>query len=190
MPLTLAPETRRSYTVPLVVAALALLAVFAALFYFNPHRQAELHAAHTDIFAPQTTFQQLPTRGAIHIVGAAPQVEQDLYAVVTVQVKDDLRLPLFVDEVDAKYRAADGSEADAVAPAAADLARVEQIFPQLKPLLPHPLLLGDTVPPKGSAEGQVLLHFPHLTAKDWQARKPSTLTVHFLHQDPITVDIP
>ena len=167
-----------------------LFLVIGAAFYFNPHHQSDLTATRTEIFAPQTAFAQMKSKGSMNIVGAAPEVEHDVYAIITIHVHDELRLPLFIDEVDGKYIGANGAEIDEVSPGSIDLARVQEVFPQLKALLPHPVLIGDTVPPKGSLDGQVLLHFGNITEEDWRSRKPSTLTVKFTHQDPISVTIP
>ena len=187
MSLNLDSAPRRSYGLPIVVAVIILTAAIGAAFYFNPHHTADLSVTHTDIFAPLTTFKT--PMGSLHIVGQAPHTEQHLYAVVTVHLQDNLRLPLFLDEVDGRYTAADGTTIDAVSPSAADLARTEEIFPQIKPLLPHPLSISDTVPPQTAVDGQILLHFGNIGEKDWQTRKPSTLTIHFTHQDPITATI-
>ena len=188
MPLTLASAERRSYAAPIVVAAIVLVLAIGAAFWFNPHHTADLTATRTDIFAPVTTFK--PVAGKLHVIGQKPATEQDLYAVVTLHLQNDLRLPIFIDEVDGSYDAAKGGELTAVAPATNDLDRMEQVFPQLKPMMPHPLLLGDTVAPKSSVDGQVVFHFAGLTADDWKTRKPSTLTLHFAHQDPITINMP
>ena len=169
---------------------IVLTLAIGAAFYFNPHHQSDLTATHTDLFAPQTTFSQMKGKASMNIVGGAPEVEHDIYAIITIHLHDELRLPLFIDEVDGKYVGSDGAQIDEVSPGSVDLARVQEVFPKLKALMPHPVLIGDTVPPKGSLDGQVLLHFGNITEDNWRSRKPSTLTVKFTHQDPVSVTIP
>ncbi len=187
MSLTLASEQRRNITTPVVLATVVLALVLGAALYLNPHRQGELHVVRVSIFTPQITYAA-PSR-PVHVIGQKAQVEQDLYAIVTIRLKNDLHLPVFVDEVDGKYISARDEEMDCVAPAAAELSRLEDIFPQVKQLMPHPVVMGDTVAPRSSLEGQVLLHFSGLGQKDWDARRPSTVTLHFVHQGPLTAPL-
>lgn len=191
MSLTLAPEQRRGYTIPIVLAILAPLLAIGIVLSRKPHHPSKLDVTHTVIFAPRTTFKaSTGGAGGVHIIGQQPQTEQNLYAVVTIHVHDGLRAPLYIAEVDGSYTGAAGDAQDAVAPSRADLVRMQEIFPELKPLMPHPLVMGDSIPAQGEAEGQVLLHYNALTEQDWAKRKPSTITMHFEHQDPLTATIP
>ena len=190
--LVFASEQRRNFTTPIVIAFIVLAIVIGAVFYFNPHRQGELSAVRTDIFAPETTFKAPAANyKGMNIVGQAPEVERELYAVVTIHIQNDHRLPAFLDEIDGKYIASNNDELTAISPGtASDLARVEEVFPGLKQLLPHPLFRGDTIPPKGSLDGQVLLSFGGVSADAWKTRKPSEIAVNFAHQKPMTAIVP
>ncbi len=190
MPLTLASAQRRNVAAPILIAIVVLAAIGGALFYFNPHHTADLTVTGTQIFAPVTEIKAPSvTVGGMHVVGQASSIESTLYVVVTVHLQNHLRLPLFLDGAEGKYIAPDNGELNALAPSPDDLERVEAAFPALKPLLPHPLVSGETVPPQSSVDGQVLLPFGRLSEAQWKARKPAPLTIHFRHQQPIPATV-
>jgi hypothetical protein len=186
--LNLGPAQERSPLKAILIALAILLAVAVAVFYLNPRKTAELSVTKTELYAAHTTFNA--ESSGVHVIGQGAHTEDDLYVVATVHIQDKLRLPIFISTITSTYTTQDNETLDTTAPGASDLARIEESFPALTPMMSHPLDLQSGIDPGGSAEGTVLLHFPGLTEKDWKARKSATLTVNLAHQAPQTITIP
>jgi len=111
-----------------------------------------------------------------------------------VSITDKLRLPLFLDSVSATMTT-DAGSTQATDVSAFDLPRLEQIFPQIAPLLrppvAPPLQFQDAVSPGATRVGTLVFLFPQISAKAWAAKKSATLTVNFAHDAaPISVPLP
>jgi hypothetical protein len=186
--LNLGPAEERSYLPAILVATAVLIVIGIAVFFLNPRKTADISVAKVDLYAPHTEFQSTP--GGSQIVGQGPSTEDDLYAVVTVRVTDDLRLPLFVDGTSVTMTAPDGSQTEAIGVPSTDYARLEQTFPQLTPLLTEPFTYGQQIDPKQTAEGRVLVLFSNTNEATWKARKSATITLNLRNQSPLTATIP
>ncbi len=186
--LNLGPTPERSPLKAVLLALTVLIVVAAAVFYLNPRKTAELSVPKVQLYAAHTTFNA--ESGGVHVIGQGAHTEDDLYVVATVHIEDKLRLPIFIDTVTSTYTTSDNETLDTTAPNTADLARIEESFPALTPMMSHPLDGQTQVGPGDTVEGTVLLHFPGLTEIDWKARKSATLTVNLAHQAPQTITIP
>ncbi len=174
---------------PAILAAAGILIVIAAaVFYFNPHKTAELTITRVQIYAAHTETKAMP--GTVHIIGANPHADDDLYVLLTVKLTDKLRLPLFIKDETATLTAPDHSVADSSAVQVPDLPNLYTTFPALQKLASDPLVRDTQVSPGQSAEGMVLLHFPGATEANWTGRQSATLTLDLFHQSPQTVTIP
>jgi hypothetical protein len=174
---------RRNFLVPGLIAFVILSGIFALVFWFNPHRVADLTVTHTAILPTHTVF-----KSGSNIVGAKDPAEDDLYVLATVRIDDKLRLPLFIEDITGTLTTDDG-DLTTSAVEKTDLANLYVTFPGLKPLASTPLLREIKVEPGGYAEGMVLLHFP-VTQAVWDQRKSATITIALYHQGPQTVTIP
>ena len=186
--LNLGPAPERSPLKAILIALAILIVVAVAVFYLNPRKTAELSVPKVQLYAAHTTFNA--ESGGVHVIGQGAHTEDDLYVVATVHIEDKLRLPIFIDTVTSTYTTSSDETLDTTAPNAADLARIEESFPALTPMMSHPLDRQTQIASGAPVEGTVLLHFPGLTEKDWKARKSATLTVHLAHQAPQTITIP
>jgi hypothetical protein len=195
--LSLAPAEQRSLLKPILIAVIALALIAFAVFWFNPRGVADVTVPHVDLFAPHTEFKSLTPKAGMHVlskdkvtgpIGAG--AEDNLYVVATVHIDNKLRLPIFVSSVEATITTADGEQHPAAVVHASELPRLEQMFPNIATLAPHPINDSDPAPPKGQLEGQVVLLFATLTADDWHKKKAADLTLVPAHQDPITVKLP
>jgi hypothetical protein len=186
--LNLGPAEERSYLPAILIAAAVLIVIAIAVFFLNPRKTADTSVTKVELYAPHTEFQATP--GGSHIIGQGPSAEDDLYAVVTVSVTDDLRLPLFVDATSVTLTAPDGSQTEALGVPVSDYPRLEQTFPQLTPLLTNPFTYGQQIAPKQTAVGSVLVLFPNTTEAAWKARKSATVTLNLRNQSPLTAPIP
>ena len=181
------PE-RRNIAVPilLALAVLALAAFF--LVRFTPHTTADVAITRVDLFPAHTVF-----KSETNVVGS-DQVQDDLYALVTVRITDRLRLPLFLKDFTATLVPSDGSLQPATsAVERGDLANLYTSFPALGKLAAAqtaPLLLRESrINPGQTVEGFVILHFP-VTPTVWAGRNDAILTMDLYHQQSLTISLP
>jgi hypothetical protein len=191
--LQIAPPPDDNPIIPkLVIAGVVMILIGVAVYMLNPRKTAVITVQKTELFAPHTEFKQMPGSG--QIIGAQAESEDNVYVVATVSITDKLRLPIFLDSGSATMTTDTGStQATNVAPL--DLPRLEQIFPQITPLVSSPaappLQFQDAVSPGATRVGIVVFLFPQISAKAWAAKKSATLTVNFAHDAaPINVALP
>jgi hypothetical protein len=191
--LQIAPPPDDNPIIPkLVIAGIVMILIGVAVYMLNPRKTAVITVQKTELFAPHTEFKQMPGSG--QTIGAQAESEDNVYVVATVSITDKLRLPIFLDSVSATMTTDTGStQATNVAPL--DLPRLEQIFPQITPLVSSPavppLQFQDAVSPGATRVGIVVFLFPQISAKAWAAKKSATLTVNFAHDAaPINVALP
>lgn len=192
--LRLAPPSDTNRLIPkLIVAGVVMAVVGVAVYMLNPRKTAEINVQKIALFAPHTEFKQMPSSS--QIIGAAPSSEDDVYVVATLSVEDKLRLPIFLTSTSATLTTKAGSAVEATVISPLDLARLEQTFPQILPLVSQPtappLQFQDAISSGATRVGTVVLLFPQITEKEWQAKKTATLTVHLAHDAaPIVVALP
>jgi hypothetical protein len=191
--LQIAPPPDDNPIIPkLVIAGVVMILIGVAVYMLNPRKTAVITVQKTQLFAPHTEFKQMPGSG--QIIGAQAESEDNVYVVATVSITDKLRLPIFLDSVSATMTTDTGStQATNVAPL--DLPRLEQIFPQITPLVRQPaappLQFQDAVSPGATRVGTLVFLFPQISAKAWAAKKSATLTVNLAHDAaPIEVPLP
>jgi hypothetical protein len=191
--LQIAPPPDDNPLIPkLVIAGVVMILFAAAVYMLNPRKTAVITVQKAEIYAPHTEFKQMPGSG--RIIGAPAESEDNVYVVATVSITDKLRLPLFLDSVSATMTT-DAGSTQATDVSAFDLPRLEQIFPQIAPLLrppvAPPLQFQDAVSPGATRVGTLVFLFPQISAKAWAAKKSATLTVNFAHDAaPISVPLP
>jgi len=192
--LQLAPPIDGNRLIPkLIIAGMVMTVIGAAVYLLNPSKTAQITVQKTAVFAPHTEFRQAPSSS--HLIGAAPESENDVYVVATLRIEDKLRLPLFLSSISSTMTKDEGTTLDATVISPLDLPRLEQTFPQITPLVtapaPPPLQFEDAITPGTARVGTVVLLFPQISEKQWRARKSSTLTVQFAHDAaPINVALP
>lgn len=192
--LQLAPPSDSNRLVPkLVIAGVVMVVIGVAVFLLNPRKTAEITVQQTQIFAPHTQFEE--TKSNSHIIGTAPETEDDVYLVATLKIEDKLRLPIFLTNTSAAMITKDGTKIEATVISPTDLPRLEETFPQVLPLVSPPaapsLQFQDAIAPGASRIGTVVLLFPQVSEKDWKARQSATLTLHLAHDAaPISVALP
>jgi len=192
--LKLAPPPDSHRLIPtLIIAGIVMTVIGAAVYMLNPRKTAEITVQKTELFAPHTEFKETPSSS--HIIGAAAESEDDVYVVATLSIQDKLRLPIFLTTTSATITKDDGTTLEATVISPLDLARLEQTFPQIGPLVsapaPPPLQFQDAIAPGTTRVGTVVLLFPQTTEKEWHAKKSATLTVRLAHDAaPIEVALP
>ena len=186
--LNLGPAPQTNPLKSILIAIVILAAIAAAVFYLNPRKTAELTISNVQLYAAHTATNS--QSDGFRIVGQAAETDDDLYIVATVNLQNKLRLPIFIQSIDATYTTPDNTIMDAQALNPTDIARLEETFPALTPLISNPLSFDPAIDPGTTAKGTILLHFSGLTEKSWKARKSATLTVNLAHQNPISITMP
>jgi hypothetical protein len=182
--LTFSQSERRSFLVPGIIVAVLVVVAFALIYFFTPHRIADLSVTRTAVLPTHTAF-----KSSTKVVGLGEQAQDDLYVLTTVRIDDKLRLPLIVNDITGTLTSADGTETDTSAIEKLDLPNLYVTFPALVPLSSAPLLRETEIAPGGHAEGMVILHFP-VDQATWDQRKSATVTINLYHQGEFTVTIP
>lgn len=177
------PE-RRSYLVPVLIAAFAICGIIAFVLEKIPQRTADLTITHIAVFPTHTVL-----KSDSKVVGHKDESDDDLYVLAHVRVDDRLHVPLQLKDITATLIAPDGSVSTTSAVDKRDLANLYAAFPAIKSMTSEPLLRESVIPRGGHSEGMVILHF-RITEANWRQRKVSTLTVDFYHQNSLTVEIP
>ncbi len=181
--LTFSQSERRSFLIPGLIAVLVLGGIFAAIFWFSPHRVAGLTVTHVAILPNHTVFKSNTI-----LVHTQDEAQDDLYVVANVRIEDQLRLPIFINDITATLITPQGDfTSSAIQPK--DLPNLYVAFPKLKPLASDPLLRETAIQPGQHAEGMVLLHFP-VPQSVWDLRTSATITVDLYNRGPQTVTIP
>ncbi len=193
--LKIAPARESSNAPAVIIALLVLSAVAAAIFYFNPHRVSDLVVTSVNSYSPHTTFNALdgagPTPNGMHVLDApTTTTENDLYVIAHVAFTDKLRLPIFISGATAHVKLADGTEMDANLLSAADLKRLEVIFPEIRRHAIDPISDGDEIQPGKTRIGTIVLPFPGQTSDTWNSKKSATLTMQLRNQDSQTTALP
>ena len=185
--LTLTPPTERSPLRAVVISVVVLGIVAAAVFLLNPRKTAELSVDNVAIFAPHTVSNA--SVGTVHILGAAPESEDDLYVVAKISMTDKIRLPLFITGTEASLFNGT-TESDAMVVAVRDLSNLEVTFPALTSMVGVPFDVNTPIAPGETRTGTVVLLFPGLTEATWHAKKSAKITFDLAHQSPQTISLP
>ena len=187
--LTFSQAERRSYLVPALIA-LAVLGIAAGIFFWRtPMRMGDATVTHLSVVPTHTVFGSDISGSSTKVVGQQGEAYDDLYVVATVHIDNHLKVPLFINDLSATLVRSDDSDLNATAVEEKDLDTVYANFPNVKAVASAPLLRESRVPPQGSLEGMVLLHFP-ATQADWDQRKSATINIDFYHQTSMTAPIP
>jgi len=185
---TFGAEEKTSPIKSILIGAICVLIGGGAWWYMNTRTITTLSVPKVQLYAAHTVFKSDP--GSVHIVGEGSHTEDDLYVAVTLSVQNNISIPIFINSIDATYTAPDDSILETKAPGHADLDRLEQIFPDLVPLMADPLAIDATIPPHATSQGTVLLHFAGLSAQTWKTRKSAVITINLAHQPAETITIP
>ena len=175
----------------LLLAALCLIVLAAAGFGIFYHRQnhAPLQLSSTKTLAlnVHTTYTR-PN----HAAGTEDGGDDTTYIAASIHVTDLADAPLFLKDITATLTLADGTPVQITRVRSSDQDRLLHIVPAVVPLLQQigvpPLQPEQTIAPRTSADGYVLLLFAGPKSA-WDSRKDATLTVDFYHQDSVTTTI-
>ncbi|MBS1801564.1 MAG: hypothetical protein JSS95_17270 [Acidobacteria bacterium] len=174
---------RRNLLAPVLIAFLLLGIAIALLLRFTPHTIAEIKVVHVAVYPAHTVFK------SDTIVVGRDRSQDDLYALITVNMSDRLNLPIFIKDFTGTLISADGTAIPGTAAQKEDLENLYVTFPALRSLSSTPLLRETLISPGGTADGMVLLHFP-VSADTWNHRRSAALNIDLYHQGMLSAAIP
>jgi hypothetical protein len=157
--------------------------VIALVIRYTPHRVADIEITHTSVYPSHIVFK------SDSLVVGADKTEDDLYVLVNLHITDRLNLPLFIKDFTGTLVTDTGETFNTSGAEKQDLATIYSTFPAIRPLASAPLERETLIPPSGSAEGMVILHFP-VTLETWNHRRSAKLHIDLYHQGALTVSIP
>ncbi len=180
--LTFSQPERRSFLIPVGLALVAIAVAIAIAIHFFPATTVNLNHIHTDAVPTETTL-----KGST-IVGLT-EINHVLFVASTIQVDNQLRVPIYLDDFHITLTDQSGAEMTVAATQPKDLPDLEANYPALKPLMTTPLVRNTAIDQGKQAQGTVL--FPLTIPKDiWDARKSAVIKVDLYHQPAIYVTIP
>ncbi len=191
--LQIAPPREKNVLPAILIALLVLGIVAFAVFYFNPHKVADLRVADVQTFAPHTEMKSLETgrTGGMRVLGGKEvTAEDDLYVIATLNFTDRLRLPLYLEGATAHATFADGSEAQAQMIPVMNIKRLEGIFPAIAPLVANPIADDEEIDPQKTRVGVMVFAFPNRDAAAWKGKRDATITLELRDQGPQTTRLP
>ncbi len=192
--LQIAPPREKNVLPAILIALLVLGAVAFAVFYFNPHKVADLHIADVQVFAPHTETKSLETgrtSGGMRVLGNSQvTAEDDLYIATTLDFTDHLRLPLYLEGATLHVTFADGSEAQANMISVSNQRRLAQIFPAMQSLAANPIADDEEIDPGKTRVGVMIFAFPGRDAAAWKSKRDADITLELRNQGPQTARLP
>ena len=192
--LQIAPPREKSVLPALLIALLVLAAIAWAVFWFNPHRVADLKVMEVHTFAPHTEVQGLTPggrKGGMRVLnGTTYTAEDDLYVVATVSFTDRLRIPIYLTQGTANVTFEDGTQAQTHMLSPRDVQHLGLVFPAIVPLAGNSLGDDEEIDPGTTRVGTMVLPFPGRTAEAWSRKRSGTLTLELRNQEPQTARLP
>ena len=180
--LTFSQPERRSFLVPILLALAAIALAIAVAMHFFPATTVNISHVHTDVLPTVTVF-----RGST-VVGLS-ETQHILFVAATINVDNQLRVPIYLDDFHITLTDPSGAEMTVSADTPKDLPDAETNYPGIKPLMTTPLVRNTEIEPAKSAQGTLL--FALAVPKDvWDTRKSAVIKVDLYHQPAIYVTVP
>jgi hypothetical protein len=173
---------RRSFLVPILLALAAIGVAIALAIHFFPATTVNITHVHTDVVPTETVF-----KGST-IIGLT-DTQRMLYVVSKVKIDNQLRVPIYTDNVHLTYTTPDNAELVVLAVEKNDLPDLLTNYPALKPLVTAPLLHNTEIDAGKSAEGTVVFGLK-IPQEMWEQRQSAVIKVELYHQPAIYVTIP
>ena len=176
------PE-RRSFLVPILLALAAIAVAIGVAIHFFPATTVNITQVHTDVVPTETTFLRESK------VIAPPDTQRILYVVSKVRVDNQLRIPIYTDDMHLTYTTTDNAELVVPAVEKNDLPDLLTNYPALKPLVVSPLFRNTEIDAGKSAEGTIVFALK-LPKEMWDQRQSAIIKVEIYHQPAVYATIP
>ena len=190
--LAFAQPARRNLALPIALTVAIVAAALFALLRFTPHRTANLAIDRTAVYAAHTVFK------SDSIVVGHDSAQDDLYVIADLRLTDNLRLPLFIDDITATLTPSNDDPAGS-APHSHQRRRACRPpqplhrLPQGQEGWPTPPALPSSAKPNSNPAKPPTAPSSSTSPSrrtTWNNRQDATLTLTLYHQPPITVTIP
>lgn len=173
----------RSYVGPILLAAAALGIALLIAIHFFPATSVQLKSVQTQLYTGDVTYK------ADSIVLGQDQTTHVLFVLATVQVQNQLRTPIVVDDFTLTLTDEKGAELEVHAPLPNEIPNLEKSYPALTPMLQKPLPREIAVEAGMSVDGTVLFSLP-VTRALWDARRSAVVHADIYHQPAASVTLP
>lgn len=171
-----------------VIAIVGAIALVAAIVggYLWATWMGPVHAGKVESMAVYSIHRELSTGSALGGLDGGKNVYDEVIVVANVHIKSTTKLPLFLHDMWGDVTLADGTTQRDLAANSDDFSKVFVAYPALAPQQKAPLQRDITLSPGQQVDGQIIFHFP-INRQQWDQRKSFTVTVDFLHQDPLVM---
>lgn len=133
--------------------------------------------------------RDLATGAAMGGISGTPDVYDEVIVLASVKIKSTTKLPLFLNGMWGDLTLQDGKTQRDLAASPSGFPRVFIAYPALKPDEGQPVPSGITLNPGQELDGQLIFHYP-VSEQDWNARQSFAVTIDFLHQQPLVMQVP
>lgn len=113
----------------------------------------------------------------------------ELLILADVQVRNQAKIPLFVNGVQATLTLPGGEPRHNLAAGRDDFARVFEAYPTLSQYYAKPFQQDITLQPGQQTEGLAVFSFP-ITREQWDSRKESSVVVTLIHHKSLSLPFP
>ncbi len=180
-------STLRTLLVAVVVLVALAAAAFGIFYHHENHAPVELSSTRTLVLPLHSTYTHTGK-----IAGGPEGGDDTTYVVAALHVQDRASVPLFIKDITGSLQLADGTPVSFTRIKPADMDRLLEIVPTLKPVLQHiatpPLQLEQNIPAGTAADGYVVFQLAGPQSA-WDTRKTAAITLDFYHQDSTSVTV-
>ena len=121
-------------------------------------------------------------------MAGAKEYSDELILLTRVKIRNETDIPIFLQDITASVKVADGSEQENVTASNRDMARLFQAYPSLNYLRADSIPRDATLSPGQTTEGLSVFHFP-ISMDEWNKSQSAKVVVAFLHQKNLELSI-
>ncbi len=173
---------RRSFLVPILLALAAIGVAIALAIHFFPATTVNITHVHSDVVPTETVFK------GSSIIGMT-DTQRMLYVVSKVRVDNQLRVPIYLDDMHLTFTTPDNAELVVPAVEKSDLPDLLTNYPALKPVVTAPLFRSTEIDPGKSTEGSIVFGL-NIPKEMWEQRQSAVIKVELYHQPAVYATIP
>ena len=121
-------------------------------------------------------------------MAGAKEYSDELILLTRVKIRNETDIPLFLQDITASVKSADGSEQENVTASNKDMARLFQAYPAVSYLRADSIPRDATLSPGQTTEGLTVFHYP-ISKDEWDKAQSVKVVVAFLHQKNLELSI-
>lgn len=181
------PHPLRSGWKTWLVAAVVVIAGWAIYWHFVQEPPvAAGHLVSVHYYPIHSEIQEGAASGGM---AGANEGYNELLILADIQVRNQTKIPLFLNGVEATLALPGGEPQHNLAAGRDDFARVFEAYPSLSQYYAEPIKQDLTLQPGQQTEGLAIFSFP-ITQQQWDSRKNAAVVVTLLHQHNLSIPFP